>query len=72
MSDADLIRVLKARREERGLSQRELGNACGLDQTHISRLEQRTTLPTMPTLRQWAGGLGFDVHVQLAARPVTE
>lgn len=68
MADVDLIRALKTRREQHGLSQKALANVCGLDQTHISRLENRTTLPTLGALRQWAAALGFDVDVQLVDR----
>lgn len=53
-------RVIQLARRERGLTQRQLGEACGLTQSAVSRLEGRTAGPyNMNTLASAAAYLGI-------------
>lgn len=53
--------VLRARKE-RGWSQEELGNRCGLHRTEVSLLERGLRMPRLETLVKLAGALGVDTN----------
>lgn len=61
-ADADLAicGALKNFREEAGLSQRELANLIGTQQSAISDLEQGT-IPSIPLIRRICKALGLRV-----------
>lgn len=44
-------------RERRGLTQEQLGWACGMHQTAIARIEKGERKPTLPTIFKLARGL---------------
>ena len=48
---------IKALREEKGMSQMELAEKCGLAQSHISRLENGTHSPSRKTVETLANAL---------------
>ncbi len=51
-------------RKERGLTQEELAERCGLSQQYLSGLEQGRRNPTIVTLYEIASALGVS-HVEL-------
>lgn len=52
---------IRALREKKGLSQRELAERVGTTQSAIARLEAGNISPTLPTLDKIAGALGAEV-----------
>lgn len=56
-----LIGILKARREELGLTTWQLAKAADLNQSAISLLERRKRNPTLDTLLRWAAALDLDL-----------
>lgn len=54
---------LRALREKRGLSQRELAERVGTTQSAIARLESGQISPSLPTLDRVAAALDADVVV---------
>ena len=59
---------VRLRREEAGLSQRELAERIGTTQSAIARLESGGVLPTIATLARIADALGNDLKVELQPR----
>lgn len=57
--------ALAQARRTRGMSQRELANATGIDQGDISRIERGVLAPTTPTLLKLTTGLGARVSIEL-------
>lgn len=51
--------ILKARRQERGLTLEQLGSLAGIHASHIGRLEQGKRGLTGPILRKLVKPLGF-------------
>lgn len=62
-----LGRAVRAIREERGISQVQLAEATGFEQSWISRVERGTRNPTWQNIARLAEGLGVGV-AELAAR----
>lgn len=58
---------IKALRAERGLTQEELADRCGLFRTYMSRIESGQANPTLTMLHQIAKGFGLDVRELLVA-----
>jgi len=56
-----LAKVIRDRREELGLSQESLAEACGFDRTYISMLERGTRNPSLQNLLKIASGLNTSV-----------
>src|SRR3546814_18942558 len=56
---------IRALREARGLSQRELAERVGTTQSAIARLEGGNILPSLPTLDKIAEALGAELSVAL-------
>ena len=54
-------------REEHGLTQTQLAERCGVNQSDISRIERGSMSPTARTLQRIADAL--DADVRLVARP---
>lgn len=54
---------LRALREKKGLSQRELAELVGTTQSAIARLEGGRISPSLPTLDRIAAALGAEVTV---------
>jgi transcriptional regulator with XRE-family HTH domain len=59
MTLPDLIR---SSRERAALSQRELGDATGIDKSTLSRLENGRRTPTFPHVRALVRELGLDAN----------
>ncbi len=56
-----IIQSLKSARQEKGLTQAELGKKLGLPQSHISKIEQELTNPQLSTLRDMARILDLEL-----------
>jgi DNA-binding XRE family transcriptional regulator len=66
---AELLRQLKAAREERGLSLSDLTELTGMDRSALSKLETGQRLnPTLETLVRYAEAVGKRLVVSLADR----
>ena len=56
-------RALAALRKERGLSQRELGEAADLARTYVSELELGLKSPSLRSMARLAAALGVSVSL---------
>ncbi len=56
-----IIQSLKAVRQEKGLTQAELGKKLGLPQSHISKIEQELVNPQLSTLCDMARILDMEL-----------
>ena len=64
---ADLVKQLKAAREERGLSLADMTRLTGMDRSALSKLETGQRLnPTIETLVRYADAVGKRLVVSLA------
>lgn len=60
---ADIISQMIERRQEIGLSQRDLAEKCGIKQSAIARLEKMRTVPQLDTLTKLLKPLGLKLAV---------
>jgi HTH-type transcriptional regulator/antitoxin HipB len=60
-----IVRLLKERREELGLSRRELGRRVGINHSLISRMETGQQRVSLRTLERIAAALDMRLHVRL-------
>lgn len=58
--------AVRARRQELGLSQREVGRRAGMTQSAVARFEGGGTVPTFPVLDRLARALGLELRVELS------
>ena len=65
MSDA-FSRVVKRRREEKGLSRAALAEMAGLHQTYIGLLEREERSPNLDTAKAIASALGLTLTQMVA------
>jgi ribosome-binding protein aMBF1 (putative translation factor) len=56
---------IRALREKKGLSQRELAERVGTTQSAIARLESGNISPSLPTLDKIAYALGAEVNLRI-------
>lgn len=69
---ANVARILRQLREERGLSMNRLGEAAGLSQQMISYVERQMRSPTLETLLRITEALGVEAaDVLRCAREAT-
>lgn len=61
LGEDDIAERLKSEREARGLSQRQLANACGVTASMISVMEQGRTSPSIATLKKVLSGLNMSL-----------
>jgi transcriptional regulator with XRE-family HTH domain len=54
---------LRATRLEQGLSQERLAHLCGLNMTHVARIERGEREPGVRTVSKLARGLGISASV---------
>jgi HTH-type transcriptional regulator / antitoxin HipB len=62
----ELAEAVRSRREDLGLSQRQLAERAGMTQPGIARFEAGGTTPTLPLLERLATALGLTLNVSLA------
>jgi transcriptional regulator with XRE-family HTH domain len=61
----ELAAAVRSRREELGLSQRQLAERAGMTQPGVARFEAGGTTPTIPVLERLARALGLELTVSL-------
>jgi HTH-type transcriptional regulator / antitoxin HipB len=61
----ELAEAVRSRREELGLSQRQLAERAGMTQPGVARFEAGGTTPTIPVLERLARALGLQLTVAL-------
>src|SRR6266704_7218834 len=61
----ELAEAVRARREELGLSQRQLAERAGMTQPGVARFEAGGTTPTIPVLERLSTALGLQLTVAL-------
>src|SRR5687767_3894039 len=54
---------VRALRVKYRMSQRQLGNRCGLPQQHIARIESGAVDPSVGTLRRIVAAMGCELHL---------
>src|ERR1700689_5548402 len=62
----ELAKAVRARRQELGLSQRQMAERAGMTQPGIARFEAGGTTPTLPLLERLAAALELPLNVSLA------
>jgi ribosome-binding protein aMBF1 (putative translation factor) len=63
-----LGRAVRALREQKGWSQRDLADAARMTQPSVARFEAGGTTPTLPVLERLAAALDVDLGVRLDPR----
>lgn len=58
-----IIRAMIAARQELQISQQDLSQRTGINQSHISRLENGNYNPSLKFLKRVAAGLGKELHI---------
>lgn len=58
-----LIGELIKARQEKGLTQRELGELCGVKQPIIARMEKGSTMPNLSTVLKILASLGKTLYI---------
>ena len=66
--DWDLALAIAFRRQDAGLSQKQLADRVGTTQQQISRLERPGYRGSLTTLERVADALGLDVRIELTPR----
>ena len=61
--DMGVAEAVLSARASVGMSQKELANVTGIDQSDISRIERGMANPSVLTLRRLADGLGMELSV---------
>jgi HTH-type transcriptional regulator / antitoxin HipB len=59
----ELAEAVRSRREELGLSQRQLAERAGMTQPGVARFEAGGTTPTIPVLERLATALGLRLTI---------
>lgn len=68
---ADLKLILKDRREELGLTIREVEEVTGIADDHVAKMEpiNASRQPNVDTLKHWTGGIGYELVLRPVALP---
>lgn len=61
----ELAEAIRTRREEMGLSQRQVAERAGMTQPGVARFEAGGTVPTLPLLERLAAALDLTLTVSL-------
>ena len=62
--DIDIIRAIVSARTSQNLTQKQLSEKTGIDQSDISKLENGTRNPSINLLKRLADGLGMDLKIK--------
>lgn len=62
--EMDVIRAMIDARLSQNLTQKELAERTGINQTEISRLENGTRNPSLKLLKRLADGLGMELKLE--------
>jgi DNA-binding XRE family transcriptional regulator len=60
----EIVRAMIEGRAEKGMTQKDLSQATGIQQAQISRLENANYNPSIALLKRIAAGLGKEVHIE--------
>ena len=63
-TEYSLIRSIAAARKSRHMTQKELAEATGIDQSDISKIETGNANPALSTLIRLAEGMGMVLHLE--------
>lgn len=64
----DFVSFIKTARYDQHLSQRKLGELCGLKQQYIYEIEARHVVPNLETVFKIVTALGFDIKLLNAVK----
>ena len=59
----EIVRAIINARSEQNMTQKELAERTGIQQSHISRLESGNYNPSLKFLKKVAAGLGKQLHI---------
>ena len=62
--EIEITRAMIKARAELGLTQKQLAEKTGIDQAHISRLENGNYNPSLDFLKRIAKGIGKELHIE--------
>ena len=62
--EMDIIRAMADARIAQNLTQKELAERTGIDQTDISKLERGNANPSLRTLQRLAAGMGMKIKLE--------
>lgn len=65
-----IIQAMIDARKSRGMTQKQLADATGINQADISKLERGNANPSLRTLQRLAAGMGMRLKVEF--EPVTD
>ena len=63
---ASIVSAIIEKRNELGLSQRELASICGIPQSSVARIETFKTIPNLDTILKIMQPLGLKLSVSVA------
>lgn len=66
--DMDIIRAIVSARTSQNLTQKQLSEKTGIDQSDISKLENGTRNPSVNLLKRLADGLGMDLKIEFVKK----
>lgn len=66
--DRDIIRAIVSARTSQNLTQKQLSEKTGIDQSDISKLENGTRNPSINLLKRLADGLGMDLKIEFVKK----
>lgn len=59
----DFINFIKTERYNQHLSQKKLGELCGLKQQYIYQIESKKVIPNLETTMKIVAALGFEIKL---------
>ena len=66
--ELDIIRAMVSARTSQNLTQKQLSEKTGIDQSDISKLENGTRNPSINLLKRLADGLGMDLKIEFVQK----
>lgn len=66
--DMDIIRTIVSTRTSQNLTQKQLSEKTGIDQSDISKLENGTRNSSINLLKRLADGLGMDLKIEFVKK----
>ena len=70
-TEYSLIRSIIAARKSRHMTQKELAEATGIDQSDISKIETGNANPALSTLIRLAEGMGMVLHLEFIPKQLS-
>ncbi len=69
-TEYSLVRSIVAARKSSHMTQKELAEATGIDQSDISKIETGNANPALSTLMRLAEGMGMVLHLEFVPKQV--